>query len=385
MYNRKLIFWAACVGILFFGMAITTLGSVVPDLKLKYQLTDISAGALFSILPLGILLGSLFFGPVCDRYGYKILLSVSCICMFLGFEGIGYAPSHLVLKGSVFLFGLGGGAINGATSALVADISEKDKGANLSLLGVFFGIGALGMPFILGMLKNIFSYESTISIVGIATFIVGIFYLLIVFPAAKHQGGFPVKQGLALLKDSFLLLVSFFLFFQSAYEAIINNWITTYLGRQHGTEAGKALFALSMFSVGMGVMRLLLGSALRNTSAYKIWGLSFSLMLGGLLLIMLGTSFVMPAAGLVLLGAGLAGGFPLMLGFLGDRFKELSGTAFSIAFTIALIGNMLINYAMGMIVQYYGIQHLMTVAFAELLCMAFLCILILKKLKTNYN
>ena len=38
----------------------------------------------------------------------------------------------------MFLFGLGGGAINGATSALVSDISEKEKGANLSLLGVFF-------------------------------------------------------------------------------------------------------------------------------------------------------------------------------------------------------------------------------------------------------
>ena len=50
----------------------------------------------------------------------------------------------------MFLFGLGGGAVNGATNALVSDISEKDKGANLSLLGVFFGLGALGMPFILG-------------------------------------------------------------------------------------------------------------------------------------------------------------------------------------------------------------------------------------------
>jgi hypothetical protein len=36
----------------------------------------------------------------------------------------------------------------------VADISKDSKTANLSLLGVFFGIGALGMPFILGLLRE---------------------------------------------------------------------------------------------------------------------------------------------------------------------------------------------------------------------------------------
>ncbi|MEP6627121.1 MAG: hypothetical protein ABJA32_04015, partial [Ginsengibacter sp.] len=59
-YSRRLVFWAACIGILFFGMAITTLGSVVPQLRTKFQLDDISVGTLFSILPFGILMGSLF-------------------------------------------------------------------------------------------------------------------------------------------------------------------------------------------------------------------------------------------------------------------------------------------------------------------------------------
>src|SRR5690606_27800228 len=117
------------------------------------------------------------FGPICDRYGYKILLVLACVSMFFGFEGIAYSPSHLILQISIFLFGLGGGAINGATSALVSDISEKDKGANLSLLGVFFAIGALGMPFILGILKDIFTYQIILSIVGIATFLVAVFYI----------------------------------------------------------------------------------------------------------------------------------------------------------------------------------------------------------------
>lgn len=385
MYNRKLIFWAACTGILFFGMAITTLGSVVPDLKIKYALDEISSGTLFSILPFGILIGSLLFGPFCDRYGYKILLSLACISMFIGFEGIAYAPSHNILKTCIFLFGLGGGAINGATSALVADISEKDKGANLSLLGVFFGLGALGMPFILGILESRFNYEITVSIVGLATLTVGLGYLLIKFPLAKHAGGLPMKQGIALLKDKILLLIAFFLFFQSAFEAIINNWTTTYLAEQLSVKQNNALYALSLFVVGMAVMRLLLGSVFRNARAKNIWTISFLMMLAGLIFLAIGKSFAASVIGLILLGAGLAAGFPVMLGYVGERFKELSGTAFSIAFTIALTGNMIINYGMGIIAQHYGIRHLITVAFIELVLMVLLCYCILRNTAKTFK
>jgi MFS family permease len=383
MYKKRLVFWAACIGILFFGMAITTLGSVVPQLKIKFQLDDISAGTLFSILPFGILIGSLFFGPFCDRYGYRVLLALTCFSMFIGFEGIAYAPSHFLLKICVFLFGLGGGAINGATSALVSDISEKEKGANLSLLGVFFALGALGMPFILGFLENSFSYEIVISIIGIATFIVGVFYLLIKFPPPKHASGLPVKKSISLLKDSVLLLIAFFLFFQSAFEGLINNWTTTYLSDYLHISPGKALYALSLSVVGMTIMRLLLGSVFRNTAAKKIWTIAFSLLLLGLLFLSFGKSFYPAVAGLILTGGGLAAGFPIMLGFVGDRFKELSGTAFSIAFVIALLGNMIINYCMGFIVQNFGVKHLTTVCFIEFFIMMILCIAVLQKLNTN--
>src|SRR5690606_8534751 len=198
------------------------------------------------------------------------LLSLACISMFIGFEGIAYAPSQTLLQVCIFLFGLGGGAINGATSALVSDISEENKGANLSLLGVFFAIGALGMPFILGILDNAFSYDVIVSIVGFATLALAIFYLVIRFPLPKQAGRIPVAKSLHLFKDNVLLLIAFFLFFQSAFEGIINNWTTTYLGEHLSMAHDSALFALSLSVVGMTVMRLLLGSVFRNTPAKTI-------------------------------------------------------------------------------------------------------------------
>jgi MFS transporter, FHS family, glucose/mannose:H+ symporter len=87
--------------------------------------------------------------------------------------------------------------------------------------------------------------------------------------------------------------------------------------------------------------------------------------------------------GLILSGAGLAGGFPLMLGFVGERFAHLSGTAFSFVFTIALLGNMLINYLMGIVVHKYGVPHLTTVAYIEIAIMAILFYFIIQKLKST--
>jgi MFS family permease len=381
MYKKRVVFWAACAGMLLFGICLITLGSVAAHLREKLQLDEISAGTLFSILPLGILTGSLFFGPIADKYGYKILLSACCVFMFAGFEGIAYAPSTNLLKIFIFLFGIGGGAINGSTNALVADISDKDKGADLSLLGVFFGIGALGMPLISGILDDYYSFEAILSSVGIMTLAAGIIFLLIKFPPPKQTQGFLLTQGINLIKDNVLLLIAFFLFFQSGFEGIINNWTTTYLIDQHSVQQSNALFGLSSFVAGMIIMRVLNGSLLRSLSVKKLLISSFVMILLGLTILKACNSFSLSLSGLVLLGAGLASGFPVMLGFVGDRYPEISGTAFSLVLSIALLGNTLVNYGMGIIAQNFGIQHLITFAFAETAIMIALCLLVLNRIK----
>jgi len=385
MYNRKTVFTSACVGMLLFGVCLITLGSIIPDLKAKISLDDISSGALFSILPFGILTGSLIFGPFCDKFGYKLMMVLSALLMFAGFMALANVSSLGLLKVSIFFFGLAGGAINGATNALVSDLSDKDKGANLSLLGVFFGIGALGMPFILGLLKDVFSFEAIVTAVGFLTLVAGLYFLLIKFPPPKHSGGVPIKEGLNLLKDSTLLLIAFFLFFQSSFEGVIQNWTTSYLTEGLSIQQNKALFALTVFVSGMVVMRLLIGSLMRSVAPAKILVVSFALILTALLLIKAGNTYVAAVAGLFILGTGLAGGFPIMLGFVGDRYVKLSGTAFSIAFVIALSGNMLVNYMMGIIAQKYGIHHLMNITFVLLAAMLILGTVILRKQKSDLN
>jgi len=383
MYNKRLIFWSACLGMLSFGIVFITLGSIAPDLKEKLNLNEIEAGTLFSILPFGVLLGSVIFGPVIDKFGYKILLAASCLFMFAGFEGISFASSKELIKIWIFLISIGGGAINGATNALVSDISEKNKGANLSLLGVFYGIGALGTPLILGLLKSTFSYEAIFTVIGAMTFLMAVIFIIIRFPPPKQSKGLPLKQFASLLKDGVLWLVAFFLFFQSGFEGIINNWTTLYLTDYLEFNESNALYGLTLFVAGMMVMRLLLGSVFRSISTEKIMTVSFILIIIALIVLLTGASSYMAVTGLFLLGAGLGGGFPIMLGIVGDRFRNLSGTAFSFALVIALLGNTLINFGMGMIAQNFGVKHLITLAFSELIAMVLLFIIVIMRLKTK--
>ena len=291
MYNTRLVFYSACIGMLLFGSGLITLGAVAPELKEKFQLDDISSGTLFSILPLGILAGSLLFGPLCDRYGYRILLGISSLLMFAGFEGIAFSRSLGVLKICIFFFGFGGGSINGGTNAVVADISANKKGANLSLLGVFFGLGALSMPFILGVLKSIFSSEGIVATVGIFALPAAFFFFIIKFPPPKQNQEFPLKKIMELLKDKVLLLIAFFLFCQSSFEGIINNWTTFYLIQHLGIEEKKALYALSLYLVGMTTMRLLSGSIFRTVPPKKLLVASFFLILSGCIFLKSGNTF----------------------------------------------------------------------------------------------
>jgi FHS family glucose/mannose:H+ symporter-like MFS transporter len=380
-YNRKVVFWAACAGMLLFGVCMITLGSVASDLREKLHLNEIASGTLFSILPIGIIAGSFIFGPIADRHGYKILLVISTLCLFAGFEGLAFTRSAGMLKLFILLIGFGGGAINGATNALVSDISEKEKGANISLLGVFYGLGALGMPLVLGLLKSRINFEIIVAVVGIITFLSGVFFLVIKFPPPKQAQEVPFSQSLKLVREWALLTIALFLAFQSGFEGIINNWTTTYLVNRLAVTQSNALYALSSFVGGMVIMRLLIGSIFRSFSSKKLLIISFILIFPGLILLKTALSFNISVAGLVLLGAGLSGGFPIMLGFVGNLYSALSGTAFSLVFFIALIGNTLINLLMGIVAQKFGIEHLITFAMAESVIMILLAVIIVKRTK----
>lgn len=382
MKSRTITFISVFVGILLFGVSMVMIGSVLPLLKLRLGLTDIVAGGLFSILPFGLIIGSIYFGPVSDKYGYRWVLATASLFLAIGFVGIGHSMSLWLLKVCILFFGIGGGVINGATSALISDLSSDDKKiANLNLLGVFFGLGAFCMPIVLSLISEV-HYATVINIVAILSIVVSFIFLFISYPIAVQKEKISFRLIPEFFKNKVFLVICFFLFFQSAFEAIMNNWSVSYFTEYLKLGQKQALVALSFLVLGMTLMRILTGGVFRKLSSKNLLRIAFVFLSVGALCLVIHQpwSYYLNIFGLFLIGAGLSPGFPVMLGITGNMFKEISGTAFSFAMLIALTGNMIINYITGVLVNQFGVRSFIYVIVAQIIVM-FVLFLIIKKEK----
>jgi MFS family permease len=135
--------------------------------------------------------------------------------------------------------------------------------------------------------------------------------------------------------------------------------------------------------VAMTAARFFLAMVLkRDNSGWMLLG-SIAIAAAGAGLLVSAPGYLPSLVSALLIGAGLAAGFPVVLSFIGDRFPQQSGTAFSSIFTFALIGNMAINKSFGYIAQSHGIRHYATTMLVLLAMSAMLLSLMISRLRPN--
>jgi MFS family permease len=299
-------------------------------------------------------------------------------------EGMAFTGDDRLIQLFVFLIGVGGGILNGATNALAADVSEGQRGAKLSLLGVFFGIGALTIPTMLATLSQTFSLSSIVAGIGALVLLPAAYCLAITFPPPKQQReGFSFVKGLTFARDPIFLFAGLALAVQSGMEGMSNDWMTRYfrkvtLAGQGGAEWRMQL-GLVAVTGAMVLARLALATLLQRVSSRLVLFASIAVTALGAMLLMNTTSYGFALVAALLIGAGLAAAFPIVLGYIGDRYPHQSGTAFSTIFVLALIGNMAINKTFGYVAQIHGIEQYATVMLACLACSAVLLYLVVRQ------
>jgi fucose permease len=381
--RRGVLFTVACLGMLAFGIVLTTLGSVLPSLVERFGIDKSAAGALFVIMSFGILVGSVVFGPIVDLRGYKRVLVVAAAFIALGLAGIAYAPSLSWLRVAIVLVGLGGGVINGGTNALVADVSAGERSAGLSLLGVFFGVGAVGVPFALALLLGRFSYSTLVAAVAALVLVPLVVAAVARFPAPKQAQGFPLADAGRLIRDPVLLLMGMMLFLESGMEITVGGWTATYFQEELGLGGQRALVFLSLYWLGMMLVRLGLGWLLRRASPARVLLACLGVALVGALLLIGTESVTAAGVGVFLIGCGFAATYPVVLGFVGDRYEQLSGTAFSVVIVMALVGGMLLPYATGALGAVYGLRGSFLIIPIALVLLAALLFVVTRRLSTR--
>ncbi len=220
------------------------------------------------------------------------------------------------------------------------------------------------MPLLTGLLVKIWTLAQVIRFVAFLLIIPVIYFLIISFPPPKHTDKFPLSRLKAFFKDGILIGLGFILFFESALEGMANNWSAAYLTHDNiGLARTNAVMFLTFLVASITVGRLILGWALRKLLPVRVLFICFILILAGSIGLQFtgsGILYTAPALtaalSLILLGLGFSAGFPVVLAKVGERYPELSGSAFSFVLVIALTGNTLLNYITGIVTGSFGIR-----------------------------
>ena len=372
MINRRSLFAVSCVSLVTFGIVLTTLGALLPSIIDRFGIDKAAAGSLFLLNTFGIVIGSVVFGPIVDRNGYKEILVGATAVSILGMEAIAFAPSMFWLRAAVLLTGFGGGIINGGANALVADISVDGRTAGLSKLHVFFGAGAVGVPFALGILIGRFSYTTLIAVIGMLCVVPLAITAAPRFPTPKQAQGFPIATAKALLHDPLLLTFGIMLFLESGMEITVGGWTATFFKEELLISDQRALVYLSLYWLGLTVGRMGLSAALRRVPPARVLATCIAIAFAAVWLVISARDPSLAALGVFLLGVGFSATFPVVLGFVADRHSALLGTAFSVVMVMALTGGTLVPYVTGVLGASYGLRESFLIVPSSLVVLALL-------------
>ena len=340
-YSVPKVFVAACAGIAIFGVIMLALGAIMNPLTLRIP----QAVTLPQFLSIGIIMGTIFFGPVVDKFGYKGLMIAASVLALGGLLGLANFGQMALLRVSMIVLGIGGGILNGATNALVSDIYEDPKrGKMMSIMSSFYCVGALCWTLSCSLIED-YAVPLTVASILIVLFIV--YFCCISFPKAKPQGQVAYTDSIRLLRYPVILLFSAVLFFQSGLEAISGNYTAKFL-TDNGLTNSAATLALTLLTVGMLIGRVGLSILMgRFKDLALLAGFLVVALFGAGMMYFADASVILPYLSTLLMGIGVSATFPVILARVGSAFSHMTGSAISIAMLLGLCGNYSLNFLAG--------------------------------------
>jgi fucose permease len=376
--------FSAWAGMFVFGIVMAVLGAILPSLFDRIGFGAGAAGNLFLTMNFAMLVTTVFFGPLVDRFGFKSLLAVSALLVASAFLMLSRASGYGLVIGAAVVLGLGGGGLNGGANALTSDLHEgKERGAALNVLGIFFGFGALSIPFLIGTLREVLGVPAILLIATGLSLVPALIYAVLRFPEAKQARGFPIRAAAGIARSPVLWLCAFILFFQSGNEFTVGGWISTYLQKIHGLGANAAALVLAAYWAAIMSGRLLTSRLVRRVHGDRLILGSAALALVAAALMALAPSGVLASAGAVILGLGFAAIYPTTLAIVGGRFAALTGTAFSVVIAVGLVGGMIAPWLAGRIAEASSLRRGLIIPVVNCAMIVVLSLLVGRELKNT--
>lgn len=328
---------AVILAIFVYGMTAATLGTILPNLSERFQLTPSQNGSIAFAQAVGLIVASLAVGPLLDAEGKKVGLVLGLAFISVALLALPRCKGYRTLMLLFLLLGVGGGIVITGANALASDVSAAHRASVFNLVNLFFGLGGFVTPFIAA---NLFSKNWVRLCYTIAIFSL----LSLAFEALTHMPGptgaasfIPSEVGPVLGKP-ILFMLGFFLFLYVSCEVGVWNWLPRHLIVQ-GIPESTALNILSIgFALGLLAGRLLVTPILIRVSPVTVT-LTASAAMAVTTYLMLQTKSPKLTLGVVALaGLSMAPVFPTTLAIVGNVFPRMTSTAIGFAITCGWVG-----------------------------------------------
>ena len=334
------------VSFISLGLPDSLLGSAWPQMQESLGVSLSLGGVISFLITASTILSSLMSHRVIQRFGTGGVTMCSVAMTALALLGFSLSDSFLVLCLWAIPYGLGAGSVDAALNNFVA---LHCKAKHMSWLHCFWGIGATGGPYIMGLcLSRGMGWQAgyrTISFLQMALTLI----LLLSLPLWKKQelplsGGETVRpqtpQWGKLLKRPGVKAALTAFFFYSALELTTGLWGSSYMVAVRGISPETAAKWISMFYLGITAGRFFSGFLTLWFSDDAMVRLGEGTAIVGIILLLLPLHNLFLCVGLILTGLGCAPIYPSLLHATPQRFgKSLSQSLMGTQMAISYLGS----------------------------------------------
>lgn len=233
------------------GWSALLVPSLIRSIEHDFAQTDAGLGLFYFISAALYAGGALGGGLATERLGRRAVLALAALLHGVGLVALAIAPSWPLFLLAAVPSNLGGGMIDGGVNGLFLDVYRTGRGRALNLLHLFFALGALIAPLVVGQLVEAgVAWQAVVFATAVPVLVIAAGFAISDVPSGRHERG-DARTRLGLQLPLVLLAVA--VCFYVAAEVGVSAWLVRFL---EAAPLAVATTALSLFWAGLTLGRL---------------------------------------------------------------------------------------------------------------------------------
>ncbi len=176
-----------CAGLLLVGWTSLLVPSLIRSIEHDFAQTDAAIGVFFFVNAVAYVAGSMGGGLLTERLGRRVVLPLGVGLITVGLFGLANVPTWTAFVVVAIPFGLGSGAVDGGMNGLTLDLYPASRGRALNLVHLFFSLGALASPLVVGRLVEAgTAWQAVVAGTALATIPLAVLVAVADLPSGRH-------------------------------------------------------------------------------------------------------------------------------------------------------------------------------------------------------